>query len=62
MTPNELTQQEYLRELALQLDQAERYSARLYHIDDPEGVRTIRMSDTLAREIAERLRRIAECL
>jgi hypothetical protein len=59
MTEDELNPQVYLRELARQFDQAERVGALE---DVPEGARTVRITDTLAREIAERLRRIAESL
>lgn len=59
MEKSELTHQEYLRELAQQLDEAQRVGA---FEDIPEGARTIKLTDTLAREIAERLRRIADHL
>jgi hypothetical protein len=48
---------EYLIELAKELDNAHRFGART---DEPEGAREIHISDTLARQVAERLRAIAE--
>ncbi len=52
-----LPSKEYLQELAQHLDEADRVGARE---DVPEGARFICITDTLAREIAMRLRKIAE--
>lgn len=48
---------EYLLELAWLLDDAERLGSAS---DEPEGARFIRISDTLAVDIAARLREIVE--
>ena len=56
---NTITEQEYLIQLAQSLDTATRLGDG---IDDPEGSRYIQVSDTLARVIANHLRKIAEML
>ncbi len=48
--------QAYALELASALDRAERVGADQ---DQPEGTRWVRLSDTLAKSIAERLRSLA---
>ena len=49
----------YLVSLADALDEARRFGADL---DKPEGSRWVQLSDSLAREVAERLRTIARSL
>ena len=48
---------EWMKRLAGELDRALRFG---WSPDDPEGVGYIKMSDTLARDIADKLRAIAE--
>jgi len=54
-----MTDQEYLQELACTLEDVGRFGL---DVDSPEGTRWIRMSDTLAIQVAERLRAIASRL
>lgn len=49
----------YLKQFAAALDKAEREGGGE---DSPEGARTIRISDTLARQTAAELRETAECM
>ena len=52
----QMSDSEYLTQLAIELDDAERLGAEE---DDPEGVRWIQISDTLAKMIAQKLRHIS---
>jgi hypothetical protein len=52
----EMSDREWLQRLADDLDEADRVGVLL---DDPEGAVWIQISDTLARQISERLRQIA---
>lgn len=57
--PETMTPREYLHELARQFQRAPRQGQP---VDDPEGVRYITMSDTLAQQIAQQLSTIADKL
>jgi hypothetical protein len=55
--PESLSPQDYLGQLARELDRAPRQGQP---VDDPEGTRFVTLSDTLAQEIAHQLREVAK--